>query len=44
MMLDWVAAQERTSRLFTWGSLQRELMRGLRLPGHSDDDVRHALG
>jgi predicted nuclease of predicted toxin-antitoxin system len=44
MMLDWVGAQPDASRLFAWGELQRLLERGVRLPGYSEDEVRHALG
>lgn len=44
MMLDWVGTQEDVGRLFAWGELQRLLEGGLRLPGYTEDDVRHAFG
>jgi hypothetical protein len=44
MLLDWIGTQERRSQFFVWGHLQRQLERGLRLPGYSEDDVRYALG
>jgi hypothetical protein len=45
MMLDWIVIRgERRSRLFEWGDLQYQIMQGFRLAGHSESDVRLALG
>jgi hypothetical protein len=46
MLLDWIADQDFHSRVFTWGTLQQELIRGHRLTGerYTEADVRHALG
>lgn len=46
LLLQWVGEHERESRLFTWGELQQELLRGYRIPGvlFSEEDVRTAVG
>ncbi|MBI3973299.1 MAG: DUF5615 family PIN-like protein [Chloroflexi bacterium] len=44
MMLDWIGQQDYRSKLFKWGDLQMVLTQSFRLPGYSEDEVRHALG
>ncbi len=46
LLLEWVGEHEQESRLFAWGELQYELLRGYRLPGGllSEEDVRTAVG
>lgn len=45
LLLDWITTQgDSRSRLLTWGRLQELLEQGLRLPGHSEEDVQLALG
>ena len=44
MMLDWIGDQDHGSRFFIWGQLQRQLERGLRPPGYTENEVRLALG
>ena len=45
MMLDWMATMDYQSRLFKWGDLQQQLIRGYRLPGavYTEADAREAL-
>jgi hypothetical protein len=45
MLLDWIATfREHRSQLFRWHDLQQWLIRGNRLRGYSEGDVRFALG
>jgi hypothetical protein len=43
MMLDWVAQQENRAQLFVSGRLQEQLERGLRLAGHTEEEVLFVL-
>lgn len=46
MMLDWLAGRDHHFRLFSWGDLQQDLLRGYRIPvgTYTEADARHALG
>lgn len=45
MMLDWRATlPEPPPDLLLWNGLQRQLIRGLRLAGYTEDEVRLVLG
>ena len=44
MMLDWLETQGHRSKLVKWGTLQLLLTQGYRLPGYTEEEMRHALG
>jgi hypothetical protein len=45
LLLDWLGTLDTYhSRLFQWNDLQQLLLRGLRLPGYSEEEVNDAIG